>query len=691
MADFPQAQTVEHNGEISCSVEETNRIRKLLGLKPLRNFGVEGQDAAKRSLKRDSLPSNDSATSHEKLHEGELIKAVVSESNGEISCTIEETNRVRIALGLTPLRVAPPNEMKHRAQSSRERAAAQKAAADHEDLQNRIAYAHKQRMLRAKLEGSTLGDETARDGESAAEWLARSTALLSKNDVDKTVAPKKKSQRMQVAEENFEGVRVSHDVSELSAQGEDVVLTLKDSRLIDETTGQLADDFDELEDHRLAARKRVAAAHEKIRRKNKEPTLSGVENQDSDILSKYDDADIDEGRGKRYTLREVPKTSGVTLQKNGELKGGKIESNITPKPSLDDAVAERLREVKEQQAGFSVFQQMQDYYTTEEYEELQLKPKKDRKSKKDKKKKKHKDKKRRSEKNEKSEDDPMDGKDEQGDTIVVRRHGRSSRRIAESDQDYAFPSSVSKSFNFAGSSASSTTDIQRADAIAAQIANDKAASMDMSDEVYDANTDGLVLSSATEFAARIEARGESKHLDAVKISAGQKRSRDEAQMDSLESTDALNKPERTLPRAHNILGDEAFDYGQVDQDGKGNSRGGLTAALGKLRARGDLDPSKLTNNIIIGRANDAQPIIDDGIGPKLEYRDEQGRLLTQKEAFRQINQAFHGQTPSFRKQAKRQREIDRQVRMLKAAESQMSTEALRKHQESTGQAYLKLE
>ena len=32
---FVKAVTSEDNGEISCSIEETNRIRALLGLKPL--------------------------------------------------------------------------------------------------------------------------------------------------------------------------------------------------------------------------------------------------------------------------------------------------------------------------------------------------------------------------------------------------------------------------------------------------------------------------------------------------------------------------------------------------------------------------------------------------------------------------------------------------------------------------------
>lgn len=34
------------------------------------------------------------------------IKAVVSEVNGEISCSVEETNRIRALLGLKPLNIS---------------------------------------------------------------------------------------------------------------------------------------------------------------------------------------------------------------------------------------------------------------------------------------------------------------------------------------------------------------------------------------------------------------------------------------------------------------------------------------------------------------------------------------------------------------------------------------------------------
>ena len=44
-------------------------------------------------------------------------------------------------------------------------------------------------------------------------------------------------------------------------------------------------------------------------------------------------------------------------------------------------------------------------------------------------------------------------------------------------------------------------------------------------------------------------------------------------------------------------------------------------------------------------------------GVKIEYRDEDGRLLTQKEAFRQMSYKFHGHGPKQKKQEKRRKEI----------------------------------
>ena len=47
--------------------------------------------------------------SHDSSNSG-FVKAVVSEQNGEISCSVEETNRIRALLGMKPLVLTKPNE-----------------------------------------------------------------------------------------------------------------------------------------------------------------------------------------------------------------------------------------------------------------------------------------------------------------------------------------------------------------------------------------------------------------------------------------------------------------------------------------------------------------------------------------------------------------------------------------------------
>lgn len=78
---------------------------------------------------------------------------------------------------------------------------------------------------------------------------------------------------------------------------------------------------------------------------------------------------------------------------------------------------------------------------------------------------------------------------------------------------------------------------------------------------------------------------------------------------------------------------------------------GMAATLALLKGSGELNKS----DELAGRSNDNRafdPSSDD-LGVKLEYRDEFGRKLTQKEAFRQISYRFHGYGPSKKKLEKR--------------------------------------
>lgn len=92
-----------------------------------------------------------------------------------------------------------------------------------------------------------------------------------------------------------------------------------------------------------------------------------------------------------------------------------------------------------------------------------------------------------------------------------------------------------------------------------------------------------------------------------------------------------------------------FIYNQQKEEVRG-----VGEILKKLRERGDLQAGEQ----IIGRGTDKQQNEFDDQKQKeikLEYRDEQGRLMTPKEAFRYMCRIFHGKKPSRNNLEKRQK------------------------------------
>lgn len=77
----------------------------------------------------------------------------------------------------------------------------------------------------------------------------------------------------------------------------------------------------------------------------------------------------------------------------------------------------------------------------------------------------------------------------------------------------------------------------------------------------------------------------------------------------------------------------------------------MAATLALLKGTGDLRKTEE----LAGRAKDNRQRDPSNaeLGVKIEYRDEFGRKLTQKEAFRQLSYKFHGYGPSQKKREKR--------------------------------------
>ena len=78
---------------------------------------------------------------------------------------------------------------------------------------------------------------------------------------------------------------------------------------------------------------------------------------------------------------------------------------------------------------------------------------------------------------------------------------------------------------------------------------------------------------------------------------------------------------------------------------------------------------------------------------KLEYRDKYGRLLTRKDAFRDLSYQFHGYTSGKRKQEKKLQQIAREQAEQRLSSRQASSEggtlgALKATQQATGKAFI---
>ena len=101
---------------------------------------------------------------------------MVKESNGEVSASIEETNRVRAELGMKPLAAdsVPSKEAEARARGEELAKAAAKEASE-DALREKMEDAKRKRLLHQKLSGKSLGEMLeGEEMDSAMGWIEKS-------------------------------------------------------------------------------------------------------------------------------------------------------------------------------------------------------------------------------------------------------------------------------------------------------------------------------------------------------------------------------------------------------------------------------------------------------------------------------------------------------------------------------------
>jgi len=249
--------------------------------------------------------------------------------------SIEETNRIRVSLGMKPLPVpgaagpvfkeaqaAPAEEAGSTLESRqaegydnfRKLQEAEEAKRKRDAKAEAIKKARDAAKRFSKLEGKGLGDADEDDMDTRS-WLIKQKKR--QKEIEKARKREKELAEAEIAAEytarDLAGVKVGHEIDTFQ-EGEEQVLTLKDT-----TIEENEEEGDELENLDLRERERL---HEKLELKKKKPVYNPNdidETGEKSILAHYDD-EIEGKKGKRFTLDGMGSTAeasheGISLQK----------------------------------------------------------------------------------------------------------------------------------------------------------------------------------------------------------------------------------------------------------------------------------------------------------------------------------------------------------------------------------------
>ncbi|EKD12737.1 U4/U6.U5 tri-snRNP-associated protein snu66 [Drepanopeziza brunnea f. sp. 'multigermtubi' MB_m1] len=242
--------------------------------------------------------------------------------------SIEETNRLRVSLGMKPLPVpgagpifkdpsAPAEEVGSTLESRqaegydnyRKLQEAEQAKKKREEKAAAIKRARDAAKRFSKLEGKGLGDADEGEDLGAKAWLIKQKKR--QKEIEKA---RKKEQELADAEKEAEytakdlaGVKVGHELDTFQ-EGEDQVLTLKDT-----TIDENEEEGDELENLDLREREKLT---DKLELKKKKPNYNPHDIDDSGetrILAQYDE-EIDGKKRQRFTLDGMGSTTEAAVE-----------------------------------------------------------------------------------------------------------------------------------------------------------------------------------------------------------------------------------------------------------------------------------------------------------------------------------------------------------------------------------------
>lgn len=263
--------------------------------------------------------------------------------------SIEEANKIRVAMGMKPLPVpgkendsGPVFKEANDGDSDEEPASTleTRSAAAYDNWQkmedekaakaklqakkDAVKKAREQAQRFAKLEGQGLGEG---DDVDAKTWLAgqkkRQKKLEKARRLEQELAEREAELQREYTAKDLAGVKVAHEFDQLG-EGEEHILTLKDAAVDDDEAG------DELEDLGLAEAERLNQRLESKKRKRAYDPNDMDESGQQSILAQYDE-EIDGKKRKVFTLDG----QGRTVEERQKIKEDGTVGQSKVKISLD--------------------------------------------------------------------------------------------------------------------------------------------------------------------------------------------------------------------------------------------------------------------------------------------------------------------------------------------------------------------
>lgn len=789
---------------IELSVEETNKLRADLGLKPLRT-----------SADNPLIPCV-TAAGNNKSNTNTNGSAGTDE---ELELSVNETNKLREKLGLPPLRNGSDRKKKEIYKPPEN-------TLEKEEAAKRIERARLQREVEQGASNVFGSSTLASDGDDAPDsWAAKmrkqkKTAAGSKKDKKNRKAPSAspsltvKTEHGEYGENDLKGLQVAHNMAELEA-GSNTVLTLADAPIL-ETCTLVASKAVGLNEKEDALENVSLTEHEKQRDGLRKKRMLEMGMGRAGGYVGFDDEEFEELGGTLGPSRRERGSDGPILSADGE-ELNSTERGFRIGLHKDGSKNDRMTDFDKIQHGKAISLHgstdvaANDYMTIEE-EEAEREKKKRKKDSKFKKKKKNKERRRR--RTEVDDDDDKDkeasskiasnllseleetaattessglrkrqrdDEDEDGDnansvveknatrTGMVTDAGDNLQTSKRSQYDKAMEKGNQRTQNafnslsqqkppespdveeelddsFLNAAISKARRLNRlrgmnklstsgADAVAEAVKSTTAKENTQTNTASSSKI-SFSIDDTGEFSRALRARTQQKEREALNkansavVGSGQEgapkndatdmtsktntggTTAEDVEMEDVDMEELAKEVTTEDKPPSGFEGSTAVDVGV----GRGLSSfvsmlkttGEITGKHGgkeELRGRAkdernydNYEPLDLSKVVAIGRNATDKDREFANREIKLEYRDKHGRLLTQKEAYRDLCYQFHGHGASKKNEEKRQQQIAREQAEARVASRQVSAArdgntastlgALKATQKATGKAFI---